>query len=125
MSAERGAERRRFPRLRSSCSLRVKRVGAAMGPGDGIDAVAVNISGGGLAYTSEEAVQPGEFLAVEMKLPEFPSPIVALGRAAWCEAAAQGHEVGVEFWWVGWGDDTAQRAMSEYIKSELRQREIP
>jgi hypothetical protein len=27
--------------------------------------------------------------------------------------------VGMEFWWIGWGDDGAQRAISEYIKSTL------
>src|SRR5258706_15885862 len=94
-------------------------------PGDNVDAITVNISGGGLCYSSPHAVTTGEFLAVEMTLPEFTSPVVAMGRAAYCEAAGGAFVVGIEFWWVGWGDDSAQRAISEYIKSELRRRESP
>ena len=70
-------------------------------------------------------IAPGEFLAIEMQLPEFTSPIVSMGRVAYCEAAGSGFEVGIEFWWVGWGDDSAQRAISDYIKTELRNRESP
>ncbi len=120
-----GAERRKFPRLRSACSIRVKPIVGARPPGDGVDAMTVNISGGGLRYRSASAVRPGEFLAVEMSLPEFDSPVVAMGRAAFCESAPDGYEVGVEFWWVGWSDDSAQRAISDYIKTELRHREPP
>jgi hypothetical protein len=124
--AERPAvERRKFPRLRASCSIRVKPIAGAAAPGDGFDAMTVNISGGGLRYKSDVAVKTGEFLAVEMGLPEFESPIVAMGRATFCERVAESYEVGVEFWWVGWGDDSAQRAISDYIKTELRQKEPP
>lgn len=121
-----GAERRKFPRMRESCSIRVKPIaGAKLGSGESADAVTVNISGGGLCYRSPHGVEAGEFLAVEMTLPEFSSPIVAMGRAAFCEPAAGGYEIGIEFWWVGWGDDSAQRAISDYIKTELRRREPP
>ena len=123
--AKNGAERRRFPRLRDACSIRVKPIAGASLPRDGIDAITVNISGGGLSFTSAEPLGTGEFLAVEMSLPDFASPIVAMGRAAYCDRAETGYEGGVEFWWVGWGDDSAQRAISDYIKTELRQREAP
>jgi hypothetical protein len=120
-----GAERRKFPRLRASCSIRVKPIAGAAAPREGVDAMTVNISGGGLCYQSVVAVRTGEFLAVEMNLPEFESPVVAMGRATYCERAGEGYDVGVEFWWVGWGDDSAQRAIADYIKTELRQREPP
>lgn len=123
MSAQSGSERRKFPRLRETCSIRVRPIAGATIPGEGMDAITVNISGGGLCYRSEVRVEPGEFLAVEMNLPEFSSPIVAMGRASFCEESSGGFEVGIEFWWVGWGDDSAQRAIAEYIKTELRQRE--
>jgi hypothetical protein len=120
-----GAERRKFPRLRESCSIRVKPIAGAQFASENQDAIAVNISGGGLCYRARDAVTAGDFLAVEMALPEFSSPIVAMGRAVFCEPAAEGYEVGIEFWWVGWGDDSAQRAISDYIKTELRRREPP
>ena len=116
-----GVERRRLPRLRESCKIRVKPIAGAALPG-GTEAVTVNISGGGLAFRSEERVQPGEFVAVEMSMPEFETPVVALARVAWVEGTALPCDVGVEFWWVGWGDDSAQRAIADYIKGELRQR---
>lgn len=124
MSHERsGPEQRKFPRLREACAIKVKPIGSNAAPGDGVDAMTVNISGGGLCYRSPEPVKTGDFLAVEMNMPEFSSPIVAMGRAAYCERGAQGYEIGIEFWWVGWGDDSAQRAISDYIKTELRQRD--
>ncbi len=123
MANEQGPEKRRFPRLRASCAIRVKPIAAAARPDAGIDAVTVNISGGGLCYRAAEPVRAGEFLAIEMSLPEFRSPIVAMGRAVYCEPRGGQYDVGVEFWWVGWGDDSAQRAIGDYIKTELRRRE--
>ncbi len=114
-------ERRRFPRLRESCQIRVRHIAGAQPPVEPTEAMTVNISGGGLCYRSETPVEAGEFVAVELTLPEFPSAIVALARTVFCAAAGAMFEVGIEFWWVGWGDDSAQRAIAEYIKTELRQ----
>jgi hypothetical protein len=125
VAAESGSEKRRFPRLREACAIRVRPIAGASLPGDGVEAMTVNISGGGLCYRSATRVEAGEFLAVELTLPEFTSPVVAMGRAVYCEEQAAGFDVGVEFWWVGWGDDSAQRAIADYIKTELRQREAP
>ena len=125
MSAEpKGAERRKFPRLRECCAIRVKPIAGAAVPGDaGVEAMTVNISGGGLCFRSAEPFESGDFLAVEMSIPGFTSPVVAMARAAYCERGEGGYDVGVEFWWVGWGDDSAQRAIADYIKTELRRRE--
>ena len=118
-----GKERRRFPRLSTACAIRVRPLSGVNLTGDGIEGVTVNISGGGLRYRSDVAVELGAFLAVELRLPDFPSPVLALARAAFCSSEGPPHEVGLEFWWVGWGDDSAQRAISEFIKTELRQQD--
>jgi hypothetical protein len=119
-----GGERRRFPRLSKSCSIRVRPL-SGMTPDDaGLDAVTVNISGGGLCYQSGHSVAPGSFVAVELQMPDLESPVLALARAAFCSGEASPYEVGLEFWWVGWGDDSAQRAISDLIKSELRQQDL-
>lgn len=115
-------DRRKFPRMRDSCRLKVRPLAGFTPPGDGMEAVTVNISGGGLCFRSELMFEIGDFVAVEMAMPEFSSPVVALGRVAWIGGKAPPCDVGIEFWWVGWGDDTAQRAISDYIKSELRER---
>ena len=116
-----GKERRRFPRLSTACAIRVRPLSGVNLTGDGIEGMTVNISGGGLRYKSDVGVELGAFLAVEMSLPDFPSPVLALARAAFCSAEGPPFEVGLEFWWVGWGDDSAQRAISDFIKTELRQ----
>ena len=115
-----GKERRRFPRLSTACAIRVRPLSGVNLTGDGIEGMTVNISGGGLRYKSDAAVELGAFLAVELRLPDFPSPVLALARAAFCGKEGPPFEVGLEFWWVGWGDDSAQQAISEFIKTELR-----
>lgn len=121
-----GAEHRKFPRVRESCMLRVRPIAGAQIPGGmpktgpGHEAVTVNISGGGVCFRTDLALAKGDFVAVEMQMPEFTTPVVAMGRVAWTGAEKPPCEVGVEFWWVGWGDDSAQRAIGDYIKSELR-----
>jgi len=115
-----GADKRRFPRLRDSCGLKFRRLRSESLPEEGSDALTVNISGGGICFQTSEAVEPGVLLAVELSLPDFESAIVSMGRSVWCEPSVEGlYEVGMEFWWIGWGDDGAQKAMSEYIKGEL------
>jgi len=120
--AERQAssEKRRFPRLKNSCGIRYRKVEADALPEEGTDALTVNISGGGICFESEEAMEPGALLAIELTLPEFNSPVVSFGRTVWCEPTPDDrYAVGLEFWWIGWGDDGAQKAISEYIKSTL------
>jgi hypothetical protein len=122
--AERPApsEKRRFPRLKDTCRLRFRRVEADALPEEGTDALTVNISGGGICFESAEPVDPGSLLAIELTLPEFDSSVVSFGRACWCDGTDDGkYQVGMEFWWIGWGDDGAQRAISEYIKNTLDQ----
>ena len=114
------SENRKFPRLKDSCVLRFRQVEADTLPEDGVEALTVNISGGGICFKSPSAVETGSLLAIELTLPEFNSAVVSFGRAVWCEPAGDGSfQVGLEFWWIGWGDDGAQRAITEYIKSTL------
>lgn len=113
-------DRRRFPRIRENCRIKVRPLAGCSAPAEGLDAVTVNISGGGVCFRAEQRFERGDFVAIEMGMPEFTSPVVALGRVAWLGGANPPCDIGVEFWWVGWGDDTAQRAIAEYIKTELR-----
>ena len=98
----------------------MRRITGASFPSEHTDAVTVNISGGGVCFRHETPIDAGDFLAVEMTLPDFSSQVVALARAAYCAERGGMFDVGIEFWWVGWGDDSAQRAIADYIKTELR-----
>jgi hypothetical protein len=117
--ADEGSERRRFPRLKRSCSLRYRHIEGESLPTEGQEALSVNISGGGISFQVPESVEPGVLLALELTLPEFDAPVVSLGRTVWCDPADDGFQVGVEFWWIGWGDDGAQRAIADSIKKAL------
>jgi hypothetical protein len=78
-----------------------------------------NISCGGLCFASSEAPPVGGMLAIKMRLPEVPMPVIALGRAMWVEDGAAGYEVGIEFWWVGWQDEGAQAEIRNLITHKL------
>jgi PilZ domain len=113
-------ETRRFPRVKETCKLRYKRVETGSLPAEGAEALSVNISGGGICFQVGEAVASGTLLAVELMLPNFDASVVALGRTVWCRPdEGDRHEVGLEFWWIGWGDDGAQKAIADHIRQAL------
>jgi hypothetical protein len=113
-------EKRRFPRLKESCRLRYKRVETGSLPAEGTEAVSVNVSGGGICFEVEEPIEPGVLLALELVLPDLENGVVSLGRTVWCRPGTEGrHEVGLEFWWIGWEDDGAQRAISEHVRQAI------
>ena len=114
------AEQRRFPRLKESSRLRYKKVETGSLPSEGTEAVCVNVSGGGICFEVEESINDGVLLAVELVLPDCESGVVALGRTVWCRPSASGrYEIGLEFWWIGWGDDGAQQAITKHVRQAL------
>ncbi len=113
-------EHRRFPRLKESSRLRYKRVETGSLPTEGTEAVCVNVSGGGICFEVAESINPGVLLAVELVLPDSEGEVVALGRTVWCRPGAGGrYEIGLEFWWIGWGDDGAQQAIADHVRQAL------
>ena len=84
----------------------------------------VNISGGGICFTSDEAIQPNTMVSLEMESEPFPAPILALAKVVWCHQTHGGvYEVGAAFWWVGWKDNDAQQAIANQIASIVRAKE--
>jgi PilZ domain len=116
-------ERREFPRVSASCEITWKTIDERSVPQRGAPPAATgflqNISGGGLCFSSETPPPVGVMLALKMKLPDVPTPVIALGRAQWVEESPAGYEVGVEFWWVGWQDEGAQAEIRNLITHKL------
>ena len=113
-------EKRVFPRLKESCRLRYKRVETGSLPNEGTEAVSVNVSGGGICFDVGESIDPGVLLAVELVLPGQEDGVVSLGRTVWCRPSAAGRfEVGLEFWWIGWSDDGAQKAIADHVSKAI------
>jgi|GEM_PF-742059 len=112
---------RKYPRVKESCDLKFHVIADAEPPAERQGGTAVNISGGGMCFSSDHEVEPGVMIAVEMKLSHLPTPVVSLGRVVWCERAqgTAGFDVGVEFWWIGWSDEAAQSKMLKYVNEKL------
>ena len=112
---------RQYPRVSADCKVDYEVV-QQEGRGEMETGFAVNISGGGLCFTSQEQLPMGAMVALKVRMPQMPSPIVALARVMWTRPQ-QGSglfENGVEFWWLGWGDSSAQDAMLDYVNEKLQ-----
>ena len=117
-------DNRRFPRVAGECNMVVRPLDDASESGlsrPSDDAVMNNISGGGVSFVQAEPIDVGTMLALELELPGFPTSVISMGKVVWCRPNEGGHEVGVEFWWVGWRDHEAQKQIGEYITRTLNQ----
>lgn len=117
-------DKRRFPRVATNCRMVVKPLEDAAESGltaPSEEAVMNNISGGGVSFIHPSELEVGTMLALELELPGFPTSVISMGKVAWCRKAPEGHEIGVEFWWVGWRDHEAQKRIGEYITQALRE----
>ena len=112
---------RKYPRVKESCQVKYQVVKDAPTERPEQGGIAVNISGGGMCLSSDEAIELGSMMTLEMTLSHLPTPVMALGRVVWCEPSAEPgkFDVGVEFWWVGWADAEAQNQMLGYISKKL------
>ena len=111
-------KRRKFPRLDESWNLTYRVIESASIAGSPINALMLNVSGGGICFSVEAPLAPGSILAVEMESADLDSPVICLARCVWCNPRKLDgrHDVGAEFFWVGWKDDTAQVTIAEYVK---------
>jgi hypothetical protein len=119
-------ERRVFPRVSTSCEITWRVVDERSEeriapPVEG--GFLQNISGGGLCFSTSSPPPIGVMLALKIKLPELPSPVIALGRATWCEDGISGYEVGIEFWWIGWQDEGVQAEIRNLITHKLAEQQ--
>jgi hypothetical protein len=103
-------DKRKFPRLGEIWEMDYRKIGLKEFKKDPLNTFTVNISGGGVR------------LEVEEEIPKiFPSTIIGIGKAIWCKEGKQEdkYDVGVEFWWTGWRDNDAQKALAEYINKKI------
>jgi PilZ domain-containing protein len=117
-------EYREFPRLHAACDLSWRVIDDAAAaqvphPPEQSAGFLQNISGGGLCFSVDSPPALGAMVALRMGLPGVPAPVIALGSVKWCEPAAGRHDVGVEFWWIGWQDEGAQANLGNFITHHL------
>ena len=122
-TAETMADRRTFPRVSSSCVVDYRRVEndpMFQQLRDANQGLLQNISGGGVCMRLPSDPGLGALLAVNIRLPHFPTPVIALGKVCWSVRTEDGAtDVGLEFWWVGWQDPMAQEQIRDFITNRL------
>ena len=114
-------EARKFPRVSENCRIRYRLVEDEALQQNGRSVAAVNISGGGVRFTTDTPLPAGRVAVLELDLPGMPSGIVAIGKVVWSgrTPGGAGFENGVEFWWVGWRAEDVQQAMLDYVSTKL------
>jgi hypothetical protein len=116
-------ENRVFPRVSTSCEITWRVIEdqkvTRRDPPPAEAGFLQNISGGGLCFSTDSPPPTGQMLALKVRIPELPTPVIALGRAVWAEEGAAGWEVGVEFWWIGWQDEGVQEDIRSLITHKL------
>lgn len=116
------AEQRDFPRVSSRCLVDFRQVDddsrfdVIKNSSQGL---LQNISGGGICVRMPENPGDGKLLALTIQLPNLPTSVISLGKVCWTRPADDEWDVGIEFWWVGWEDQSAQEQIRTFISSTL------
>jgi hypothetical protein len=114
-------DKRKFPRLGEIWELDYRKIGLGEFKKDPLSTFTVNISGGGIHFEVDEEIPKGTMLALELRSTTLPSTIIGIGKTAWCKMGKQEdkYNVGIEFWWTGWRDNDAQKALADYINKKI------
>ncbi|MCB1282697.1 MAG: PilZ domain-containing protein, partial [Salinibacterium sp.] len=124
-SADLLAKQRSFPRVSRACPINYRVIDDASTVPQalpGANGIMNNISGGGIAFTAPAEMDLGTMLALEVDLPGYPTGVISMGKVAWCSPSKEERgrfDIGVEFWWVGWKDESAQRRIGDFITDAL------
>lgn len=106
---------RKFPRVSKEYRVSYSLVDQEQFDRNPVSSLAVNISGGGICFTSEEPLAKGSMVALDIDADDLHSSILALAKVKWRKTAGESYEVGAEFWWIGWRDNEAQTTVADFI----------
>ncbi len=96
-------ERRKFVRLNINVEINYTVLSHPPYKQFTIPSKSKNIGAGGICFISEQELRPGEFLKLEIKLPQDPPTVHALGKVVWVKpfslASEKTHryDMGIEF----------------------------
>lgn len=111
-------KRRKFPRVSKEYSVSYSMVDQEQFDRNPVSSLAVNISGGGLCFTTEEPLDKGSMVALDIDADDLHSSILALAKVKWCKPlSGTTYEIGAEFWWIGWRDNEAQHTVADFINT--------
>lgn len=118
-------KRRKFPRVSKEYSVSYSMVDQEQFDRNPVSSLAVNISGGGLCFTTEEPLDKGSMVALDIDADDLHSSILALAKVKWCKPlSGTAYEIGAEFWWIGWRDNDAQHTVADFISTNTAAKRI-
>lgn len=118
-------KRRKFPRVSKEYSVSYSMVDQEQFDRNPVSSLAVNISGGGLCFTTEEPLDKGSMVALDIDADDLHSSILALAKVKWCKPlSGTTYEIGAEFWWIGWRDNDAQHTVADFINTNTAAKRI-
>ena len=110
-------DRRGDDRLPEHCRISYRRIRKGAAEEKRQAAETVNLSPSGICLRTDEPLEPGSQLAMEIDLETYPEPVVALGRVIWCEREKERHMIGVCFTWLRDEDRQDLQRISDYLES--------
>ena len=110
----RDAERRRWPCVNMAAEVTYCVVEPQMEPQNFRTDTTLNVSAGGVCFSSHEAMRPGSVVAGEVSLADLRAPVAYLGRVA----RAGRSLAGVQFWRLSWAEGSIQGEIARYVNSE-------
>ena len=113
-------KKRKFPRIDQNWHLKYRMLDKEVIADSPLSSLAINVSGGGVCFTAKDAVEPDALLALEIQSEDLQMPIIAMAKTVWCKKRRLDdmYDLGCEFYWVGWKDDSAQKSLADYIKKQ-------
>jgi len=119
----RARERRKFPRLNSQWQINFRVIGSDQFQNELICQYTTNISRGGICFTSDEGIEPNAMIALTLSSGGASSELLALAKVIRCQRTRRWYEIGAEFWWVGWSNDSAP--IASYLASLTKSDQYP
>ena len=108
---------RQFPRVSKEYRVSYSLVDQEQFDRNPVSSLAVNISGGGVCFSSDEPLAKGSMVALDIDADDLHSSILALAKVKWCKTQGDSYEIGAEFWWIGWRDNDAQNTVADFIST--------
>jgi len=113
-------KKRKFPRIDQNWHLKYRTLEQHVDQNSPLSSLAINVSGGGVCFTTKHEVPTNALLALEIESPDLEMPIIAMAKAVWSKKRRLDDmfDLGCEFYWVGWKDDSAQKSLADFIKHQ-------
>lgn len=116
-------DQRKFPRLNVRWQINFRVIGSDQFQNELIRQYTTNISRGGICFISDEGIELNAMIALALSSEGASSELLALAKVSRCQRTRRWYEIGAEFWWVGWQNDSAP--IANYLASFTKADQYP